>query len=112
MEVIRAYAWYSRHPGGDEPPRRAVKDMLTTIERELDAQKARPVSLVCRSWPSRAFPKPPDEDFLACIAISIEPGEMIRRLPSWYEWQHPRWVFAATAPAHMIEQVTILDHVS
>lgn len=99
-DTIRAFAWYSavgtrKHR---EPPRAAIRQMLLTIEDELERRHLRPVALSCQRWPAKAFEYEPQGDYLACIAIAVEPGELVRPLPSWFEWQHPNWEAVSPPP--------------
>lgn len=103
MEAMRAIAWYSNHSGHQSalPQRAVVKHMLADIEARLKARKCRPVSLSCQRWPADAFHELYDEDYLASITVEIEPGQLTRSLASWFQWQHPQWVFETSAPPQL-----------
>lgn len=102
-DTIRAYAWFSAFPGGRRggPPRAAVGHMLSDIQKELNARHETPVALSCQTWPARAFGQNGLGEYLACIAVATEPGELVRSLPCWFQWQHPQWQ-EVDAPPPMI----------
>lgn len=112
-DILRAYAWYSPYPSKSgmrdcAPPRDAIRGMLAQIERDMRRRRAQPIGLSCSRWPASAFDDGAGKLYLACIAISIEPGGLERSLISWFEWQHPRWQHAA-GPPPLLAHGPVLD---
>lgn len=79
---------------GPEPTRAVLCEMLDQLTRTLAALGLRPVRVLkTESWSWRAQPNG-HEELLARLRIECEPGEPTRPFASWYQWQHPAWVWS------------------
>lgn len=91
---VTAYGSFARQKTGSPvPPRRVVTAMVAELARELAAIGARPVDVLCNAFFDGVSAN------IAAITLAVEPGDMPRSVASWFEWQHPRWVFVETPPA-------------
>lgn len=86
MTRLTAHRYCTRTYDAPRPPRALIKSMLAELGGKLHATRTRPEQLVCVSWHLAN-----EREYVAQIAITVEPGESAATLSSWYEWQHPVW---------------------
>ncbi len=113
-----AHVWYCGHGSRGQPSFQATRAMLDEIERQLQHAGARPITARCEYWlpgafanvargPSGGLGDPREQ--LARITIEAEPGDMTRRLYSWFQWQHERW-WPGDIPTIEGERTALLEH--
>lgn len=75
---------------GPAPTGPALSEMLDGLTRTLAEVGHRPVRILkTESWQVRQ--QGGDSWLLARLRIECEPGEPMRPLACWYQWQHPTW---------------------
>lgn len=86
MTTLTAHRYCPHTYNAPSPPHALVKAMLAELDGQLRAAGMRPRSLGCGSWHVAN-----EREYVAMLAITVEPGENAGTLTSWYQWQHPIW---------------------
>jgi hypothetical protein len=94
--VLVAQRWcrITANVPGPTPPASMLGAMLDQLVAGCEHTRARPIDLAVASWKRpEGVAADGGNDFLSRIAIGVEPGTSAQSLRSWFQWQHPLWIW-------------------